>query len=234
MFKSLIFLSLSTWLFAGVHPHWDYDTHGPKQWGEFSQTCEKGKLQSPINIESNATVSLEDSHILVIDENRSSSAKVLDNGHSIEVDPKDGGDIVIGGKKFHLVQFHFHSISENTLDGKHYPLELHAVHKDKDGHLAVLGVLFDVGAHNEALDQVLNNVGKAINVNMMTLLPHNTSGYYHWFGSLTTPPCTEDVEWYLFKEIPTLSEQQLKRFQKYYNHNYRPVQPLYERKVEAH
>ncbi|MBN2895997.1 MAG: carbonic anhydrase family protein [Campylobacterales bacterium] len=91
-----------------------------------------------------------------------------------------------------------------------------------------------MGAHNEALDQVLNSVGKAIDVNMMTLLPHNTNGYYHWFGSLTTPPCTEDVEWYLFKEVPTLSQQQLKRFQKYYNHNYRPVQPLYDRKVEAH
>ncbi len=215
------------------HAHWDYATHGPADWGHFSATCEKGKSQSPINIRTVDTVNLNSSHILKLDEDRHTVAEVIDNGHSIKITPKKGGKIVLNGVVFKLLQFHFHGNSENTVNGVHFDLEMHMVHQNADGTLAVVAVVYNEGKNNPALDNILGGIGKTIRIDPADLLPADTNKYYHWVGSLTTPPCSEHVEWYLLKEPQSASKEQIAAFRKYYDHNFRPTQPLNNRKVEA-
>ena len=226
---------LATAAFLGAHEaHWDYDKHGPAHWGEFSETCAKGKEQSPIDIQNEKTKKLPAKYLLKLDEDRHTTAKVIDNGHSIKITPEQGGDLYIDGEKFHLLQFHYHGLSENTIDGKHSALEMHMVHQNKDGKLAVIGVMYKEGKNNPVLDNILGNVGETIRIDPIDILPADTQRYYHWKGSLTTPPCSEDVEWFLMRTPVEASKDQISAMRKYYDHNNRPVQPLNGRTVQNH
>jgi len=219
---------------ASDKAHWDYDKHGPAHWGEFSKTCKIGKVQSPINIVSSSKISLKAKYALLLDESRSTTAKVYDNGHGIKVEPAAGGKMAVDGVEYKLLQFHFHGRSENTIDGHQFALEAHMVHQKKDGGLAVVGVMFEEGENNPLLDNILGNVGETIRVNPNDLLPNHTHSYYHWQGSLTTPPCSEGVEWFLMKEVVTASKEQIAEFRKYYNDNFRPTQPLNGRTIGSY
>jgi len=239
MTKRLLVLTttalLATGAFAENHKiHWDYAKHGPSHWGEFSKTCKIGKAQSPINIVSSSKVSLKPKYALLLDEGRSTTAKVYDNGHGIKIEPKEGGQMAFNGIEYKLLQFHFHGRSENTIDGKHYALEAHMVHQNKDGGLAVVGILFKEGKNNPLLDNILGNVGEVIRVNPNDLLPEDTQRYYHWQGSLTTPPCSEGVEWFLMKTPIEASKDQIAAFRKYYDNNFRPTQPLNGREIGSY
>jgi carbonic anhydrase len=237
---TLALVAAATLSFANSHEashakaHWDYDQHGPAHWGEFSSTCKVGKSQSPIDIKSDSTIKLDSSNVLMLDEDRNTIATVVDNGHGIVVTPKNGGKITLNGVEYKLLQFHFHGKSENKINGVQYDLEMHMVHQSSEGKLAVIAVLYLEGDNNPLLDNVLGSVGQEIRVNPNDLLPENTKRYYHWKGSLTTPPCSEDVEWYLMKESQSASADQIKEFRKYYDHNFRPTQPLNGRKVQVH
>ena len=114
-----------------------------------------------------------------------------------------------------------------------YDLEMHMVHQNADGRLAVVGVLYLEGENNPLLDNVLGSVGRDTRIDPNDLLPDNTDKYYHWKGSLTIPPCSENVEWYLMKAAQYASKNQIEAFRKYYDNNFRPTQPLNGRKVEA-
>ncbi len=230
---TLALLASATMMFANSKAHWDYDKHGPAHWGEFSSTCKIGKSQSPINVKTVDTVNLNSANRLILDEDCNTIAKVIDNGHSIKVTPEGGGKITLNGVDYKLLQFHFHGLSENTVNGVHYDLEMHMVHQNADGKLAVVSVLYLEGENNPLLDNILGGVGRDIRVNPNDLLPDNTKRYYHWKGSLTTPPCSEDVEWYMMKEAQSASADQIEAFRKYYDDNYRPTQPLNGRKVEV-
>jgi carbonic anhydrase len=98
--------------------------------------------------------------------------------------------------------------------------------------LAVIGVLFVEGKNNPLLDNVLGGVGRTIRIDPQDLLPHDANHYYHYVGSLTTPPCTEGVQWYILKQPVTASKDQIQTMRTYYENNYRPVQSLSGRKVE--
>ncbi len=225
---------LATVAFLGAsEAHWDYDKHGPAHWGEFSETCSKGKEQSPIDIQNVQTKPLPEKYVLKLDEDRHTIAQVVDNGHSIKITPDKGGDLYIDGEKFQLLQFHYHGLSENTVDGKHFDLEMHMVHQNKDGKLAVIGVFYTEGKNNPALDNILGNVGEKIRIDPVDILPADIQHYYHWKGSLTTPPCSENVEWFLMRTPVEASKDQIAALRKYYNHNYRPTQPLNGRAVEG-
>ncbi len=213
--------------------HWDYDKHGPAHWGEFSKTCEAGKSQSPIDIKKAETKALGKSSLLTLDEDRHTIAKVIDNGHSIKITPDNGGKVLIDGEAFNLLQFHYHGLSENTVEGEHYALEMHMVHQNKAGKLAVIGVMYVEGKNNPALDNILGNVGENIRIDPADILPADTQHFYHWSGSLTTPPCSEDVEWFLMKTPVEASKDQIAAMRKYYDHNNRPTQPLNGRKVQS-
>lgn len=214
--------------------HWDYREHGPEKWGEFSQTCAKGHAQSPINIISDETVSMDTQYALHLHEDVHTTAKVIDNGHSIKVTPKAGGTIELHGETFHLLQFHFHGRSEHTVNGKRYDLVAHFVHQNpKTEQLAVVAVFFEEGENNPVLDNILGNIGEEIRIDPQDLLPKDTAHYYHYVGSLTTPPCSENVQWYLLKHSSSASKDQIEAFRKYYVDNERPIQELYDRKIES-
>ena len=131
------------------------------------------------------------------------------------------------------MQLHFHSPSENTIDGKSFPLEMHLVHKDAQGNLAVVAVMFENGVANPALSELFKDVplkagSKELNqksINLNALLPKDHA-YYGFNGSLTTPPCSEGVTWVVLKNPVSLSAEQLKTFNNYYKGNNRPVQPI--------
>lgn len=213
--------------------HWDYDTHGPMCWGDFAQECQKGHMQSPIDINTKKTKPVKGPFALNMSEDVHTTADVVDNGHAIQVNVKNGGKLMIEGKEYTLLQFHFHGHSEHTINGKQYALEGHLVHKSADGHLAVVGVMFNEGANNPVLDNVLGGVGRTIRIDPQDLLPGNKGHYYHYVGSLTTPPCTEGVHWYILSQPMFASKDQIKTMRSFYDKNFRPVQPMYDRKLEA-
>jgi len=214
--------------------HWDYSKNGPTHWGEFSKTCAKGHAQSPINIVPGKSVELNAQYKLHLHEDIHTTAKVIDNGHSIKVTPKEGGTIELHGETFKLLQFHFHGKSEHTIDGKRYDMVAHLVHQNpKTKQLAVIAVFFEEGKNNPVLDNVLSGIDKDIRIDPADLLPADTSHYFHYVGSLTTPPCSENVQWYLLKQPAQASKDQIEAFRKYYVDNERPVQELYDRTIEA-
>ena len=144
----------------------------------------------------------------------------------------------VDGKKFELKQFHFHTPSENTINGKHFPMEAHLVHLNKNGEIAVIGIMFKIGKENKALKKFQNKISNKLNhknkitsyLNPEELLP-KTKDYYRFNGSLTTPPCSEGVRWFVFKDAVEMSKEQLKLFSNIMGKNNRPTQPINARKV---
>jgi carbonic anhydrase len=164
--------------------------------------------------------------------------KAEDNGHAVQVNT-DTTEALIRGRHFKLAQFHFHAESEHTIDAKHYPLEGHFVFKAQDGRLAVIGVMYQVGQANPAAQAVIDDLeakdGKVPqpSIDIASLLPKQRD-YYHYLGSLTTPPLTENVEWYVLPAPVTMSEKQMAVFLSHYPHNNRKIQPLNGRPVIHH
>jgi len=214
--------------------HWDYSKNGPAHWDEFSKTCGAGHAQSPINIVPGKSVSMNHQYDLHMHEDVHTSAKVIDNGHSIKVTPKVGGTIELHGETFNLLQFHFHGKSEHTIDGKRYDMVAHMVHQNpKTKQLAVVAVFFEEGEANKVLEKIINNVGGSVKIDPQDFVPLETAHYYHYVGSLTTPPCSENVQWYLLKTPQPASKAQIEHFRKYYVDNERPVQELHDRHIES-
>lgn len=219
--------------FAAKDAHWGYEGNtGPSHWAELSDAnfaCAKGKNQSPINIERAISAKINDlkTHY------KSGVEQVINNGHTIQANYRAGSSIEVDGHSYALKQFHFHTPSENMVDGKQYPLEMHAVHLDNDGNIAVVGVLFEEGSTNPQLAEVLANVdkGQALNdLDVRSLLPKKAD-HYRFNGSLTTPPCTEGVKWLVMKQHATLDKQQIAAFNSAMQHNNRPIQQLNARVV---
>ncbi|MCK1993941.1 carbonic anhydrase family protein [Peribacillus muralis] len=194
---------------------------------------ESGDTQSPIDIETTKTQEMKDSGAIELNYNKAVLV-AEDNGHSIQLGVT--GTAKINGRNFDLKQFHIHAPSEHKLDGKHYPIEVHFVNKAQDGRLAVIGVFFKEGAENQGFKKVIDSIKKGDKntsvgeINIATMLPANKS-YYHYLGSLTTPPLSENVEWYVMKNPVDVSKAQIETFQSYYNGNNRDIQPLNKRLI---
>lgn len=221
--------------------HWGYSGHGgPKEWAALDEgfkTCKLGKLQSPINIETRKVEKAADGKPIGF-AYTSGSGEVVNNGHTIQINLPASGAITLDGTEYKLLQFHFHTPSEEKMDGKNYPLVAHLVHKSAQGQLAVVGVLFKAGKENAALKPVFAALpaksGETAKLDTpfdaAALLPADHA-YYAFMGSLTTPPCSEEVHWQVLKTPVELSNAQLASFRKLYAMNARPVQPLNGRKV---
>ena len=240
---SLLF-SVSSMLYAGIHGEWGYSGDGdPAHWGDIKSEffmCRDGKNQSPINIQKSETIQaagLKD----IIFHYVTNAVEAVNNGHTVKVSVASGSYIELDGIQFELKQFHFHSPSENKIDGKDFPLEAHFVHASKDGQLAVVAVMYEQSKENKVLKKICNKIfshmdevtecalsSKDIN----TLLPVNKA-YYIFDGSLTTPPCSEGVRWLVLQDYPQVSAEQAKKFVNVMmkGRNNRPVQPLNARKV---
>ncbi|MGX7148688.1 carbonic anhydrase [Enterococcus ureasiticus] len=206
--------------------HFEYDDQ--KSWKQVS-----GKMQSPIDIPDSSVEKMEDGGSIKLDYS-SEITNAENNGHSIQVN--DSGKATINQRTFALTQFHFHAESEHTVNGKHYPLEAHFVNESQDGRLAVIGVFFIEGADNKGFQEVLDDVSddkKTAISDIKSMFPENMS-YYHYLGSLTTPPLTENVEWYILKNPVEVSKKQINMFQEYYEHNNRNIQSLNDRVILEH
>lgn len=222
------------------HPHWAYEgEHGPAHWGDMSkefEACSKGKNQSPVDIAGAEEADLKDIEFSY----KPSKLNVLNNGHTVQVNYDKGSSIKVDGVEYQLVQFHFHDPSEHTIGGKSFPTELHLVHKNGKGELAVVGVVIEKGAQNPAYKEIWANLPKKadekkevnVAINADDLLP-KTRTYYTYTGSLTTPPCTENVKWLVLKTPIQMSETQIDQFNGVIKGNNRPVQPINTRKIKA-
>ncbi|NAS12945.1 carbonic anhydrase [Poritiphilus flavus] len=169
----------------------------------------------------------------------SSTTEIINNGHTIQFNYKGTGTLSFQGSDYDLLQFHFHANSEHTVDGNYSPLEAHLVHRNAFGSLSVIGVLFEIGAENTFLDQFLSElpteegemyIDADLEYLASGLLPANKS-YYNYDGSLTTPPCSEIVEWIVMENPVEISQAQLDVFAEILGYNFRPVQPLGERTI---
>jgi len=232
--------ALGAWA-QGEHAHWDYQGKlGAKAWGDLEPgfaTCKLGKHQSPIDIRvkqaKKAALAPIGFHYT------ESTGETVNTGHTIQVNLADGGSIHLAEGDFKLVQFHFHTPSEERIDGKAYPMVAHLVHRNDAGQLAVVAVLLKEGKENAALKSVFDalpaKAGQAeplkTALNPADLLPAGHD-YYHFTGSLTTPPCSEDVTWQVLRQPLEVSKGQLAAFRKIYRMNARPVQPLNGRVLE--
>lgn len=220
--------------------HWGYTGHeSPEHWGDLSSEysiCKDGRNQSPVNIEKTIEASLPP---LVFQYNKT-SMDMIDNGHTVQANYDGGSTLTVNGHTFDLVQFHFHTPSENAVDGRLFPMEAHLVHADKDGNLAVVSVLFEEGASNPLLDklwpQMPTKVGEGVKdldmtFNVEEMLPADHS-YYRFNGSLTTPPCTQGVYWFVLKTPATVSRAQVTKFNTVIGvDNNRPLQPRNARPI---
>ncbi|AVF36848.1 carbonic anhydrase [Rahnella sikkimica] len=238
---SVVLAAFTFSTYASETPHWSYDgDEAPQNWSKLSpdfHLCEQGKMQSPIDIKDALKV-----HAHPLDVRYTlPPVNVVNNGHSVQVNVREGDFITLDGEKFVLQQFHFHAPSENTLNGKSFPMEAHFVHMDADGEIAVVAVMFETGAANPELEKIWQQMpektGETVtlksNVALSALLPKDLT-HYRYSGSLTTPPCTEGVRWLVIKQPQTLSEQQLEKFQHVLHHaNNRPVQSLHGRVIVA-
>lgn len=222
-------------------PHWTYEGEaGPEHWAELSpkyEKCGAGTRQTPIDLASGEVVpmGLEDVEF----QYGTAGATVLNNGHTIQVNVAEGNGIVLDGVTYGLIQFHFHTPSEHTIDGASYPLELHLVHKDGSGNLAVVGVMLEKGEKNPALSQVWGKSlprteGKELAlkapIDLDGLLPSDRAAY-RYLGSLTTPPCSEGVKWIVLKSSVTMTTRQIAAFKKIFPMNARPLQPINARSI---
>jgi len=223
---------------ASEGAHWAYEGHGgPAEWGGLAPeyaACSMGKEQSPIDLKQPVAAIMGDP----VPAWRPLPLKVMNNGHTIQVDCTGGGTLALDGKSYDLLQFHFHHPSEHTVDGAVFDMECQFVHKAADGALAVLGVMIAKGAPNPALEaiwQVMpDKAGETATgttlLDASMLLPQDVVTF-RYAGSLTTPPCSEVVQWVVYRQAITASAEQLGRFAKLFANNARPVQPLNRRKL---
>ncbi len=215
--------------------HWSYSGDaGPEYWGELSPEyalCTDGSAQSPIDIRDASALDLVD-----IEFHYGESANnILNNGHTIQVNIDAGSAIHYNGITYDLLQFHFHSPSEHTIDGMPAPMEIHFVHQDPNsGALAVVGILLSEGkddneAYAAVFDHLPAQVGEAEAAGepivLAALLPEART-FFTYQGSLTTPPCSEIVRWLLLDTPVALSARQIAAFTAIFDANARPVQPL--------
>lgn len=238
--------------------HWSYfdGPGGPENWGEISKAnlaCSKGKTQSPININVDNAVKVDLDPLEFM--YRPSPLSIVDNGHTVMVNYGEGSNLLVNGRQYRLIQFHFHKPSEEAINGERMDMVVHLVHQHHDGSLAVVGVLMSTkglsgsdkkswwgssyGQANPLISTLWNNLplvkekvsspGVLIDVNQ--LLP-NDKAFYTYMGSLTTPPCSENVLWFVMKNPISVSEDQVKNFGRLYPMNARPLQPKGDRLVK--
>jgi len=221
---------------AGAASHWGYEGEmNPAKWGEAFPVCGTGKSQSPLDIrgpfeKATATIKLD---------YKPGPLKLLNNGHTIQVMATPGSTMSVAGESYELLQFHFHRPSEEHVDGKPSAMVAHFVHKSASGKLAVIGVLLNEGKENALIQSVWSHATKSeapesvvpgVEINPGGLMPAKMN-FYSYEGSLTTPPCTEGVTFFILKAAVSLSKAQVEEFP--FKMNARPTQPLNGRKITA-
>ena len=221
--------------------HWDYrGAHGMAHWAKLDhgfEVCGSGRRQSPIDIRQATPAplpALEFAYTAV-------APAIVNNGHTIQVNVPAGQFLTVGGKRLELLQFHFHTPSEERVKGKASAMVAHLVHRDEDGHLAVVAVLLESGRGGSPFDTVLGHLPRKagqtltvadLSLDLQALLPKDRR-YYDFEGSLTTPPCSEGVHWMVLREPVAVQLKSIQAFRALYANNARTVQPLGGREVRV-
>ncbi|MEH6588967.1 MAG: carbonic anhydrase family protein [Halioglobus sp.] len=212
---SNLFLTLAVQA-AGNDVHWTYEgTHGPEHWGELSEDfvqCRVGLNQSPVDINSTIDADLPP---LVLDYN-GYTTELINKGHTGQANVEPGSFLRVDGQAFELVQLHLHTPSEHQIEGKQFLMEVHLVHQNESGELAVVAMLYDEGTSTREIEQynfrLPADVGRAVPYRQpLSDFPAANApdiDYYRYNGSLTTPPCSEGVRWFVLKDINTTTREQ--------------------------
>ena len=224
--------------------HWSYDgaTDGADRWGDLDPeyaVCKTGKQQSPIDIENAEKADLPALRF----EYQSGPVRIINNGYTavrVNYPPGNGNFLIVGDKRYELTQFHFHRPSEEYIHGRPADMVIHLMHRSGDGEVAGVAIPLKAGRSNPTIGQLWQYMPETagpeheipgIEVNPATLVPHDTS-YYMYAGSVTAPPCTEGVTWFVVKTSMNISPGQIAAFARLYPHDVRPVQPLNGRVVK--
>lgn len=238
-----IFLLSTTYLSAPVTPSWSYiGETGSDHWGRLDHAfskCAEGMRQSPINIrlsQVNRIQSIEDMKVNYLP----TVFTISNNGHTIQANPStNNNSIIVEGKEYTLQQLHFHKPSEHQINGMTFAMEGHLVHQTREGDIAVVGFFIKAGKENKELAKMWAKLPKLKTkedimldkpMDLVHLLP-KVKKYFLYDGSLTTPPCTERVNWVIFEAPIELSKVQIEAFRWIFPDNHRPVQPLNKRQV---
>ena len=245
----ICFPLFALWLIVGVGTGWAADEQGVSSWSYEGQesaahwdmlspaymACESGSHQSPIDIAMSRHTQQQEQLVF---HHQSGLVRALDNGHTIQINVPPGNELNLNGRTYRLNQFHFHEPSEHHVDGRTYPMEIHSVYRDTKGHVVVIGVLVEAGTPNQALAALwtmlpmkTGELGTEHPFNPQDLIPPNTH-HFSYHGSLTTPPCTEGVQWIVLRDPISMSVQQIAQFVSIIGHNARPVQPLHGRRIQ--
>lgn len=221
---------------AAEGAHWTYEGHGgPQEWGSLEKgfaACSVGSQQSPINLEGAVRAETEGPVLAW----KPLALKVVNNGHTIQADVTGGGaTATLGGRTYTLRQFHFHAPSEHTVDGRHTAMEAHFVHDAPEGGLLVVGVFMAPGAANAAFSSVMAAAPRsqgekvlAAPLDPAALLPA-ARGAYRYEGSLTTPPCSEIVDWNVLAGPVEVAQADIDAFRAIFPMNARPLQAVNRR-----
>ena len=202
--------------------------------------CKEGQKQSPIDISVTRQTKLSRINFSYMAEPK----EILNNGHTVQVNMEKGSSVTVAGKKYKLLQFHFHAPSEHTINGKPADMVAHFVHQAKDGQLGVVGVLFKIAPGKSSANATLAKLWEympkyagdkkaiASGITVAKLLP-SKANYYHYSGSLTTPPCSENVNWMVLQNTVSVSAAQVAAFSEVIHRNVRPVQSQHGRVIES-
>jgi len=226
---------------AGKLKHWGYENEvGPEHWAAIVENSEcGGRFQSPVNLV-NYTVDPDLKPLEIHYADSTHIHDVINNGHSIQYNFEAGDYLVLEGKNYVLKQFHFHEPAEHLIDGVRYPMVLHLVHMSAEGSYVVLAIMAKEGRNSEPFEFLERYLplkhGDTVSVDqsfdMNLSLPPNKS-YFTYTGSLTTPPCTENVRWFIFRDPITVSLEQVEEIKDLMPlNNYRNIQPLNGRDIK--
>jgi carbonic anhydrase len=220
---------------AADGPHWDYEGHGgAAKWGDLAESykaCALGTEQSPIDLSGSIKVTLDP-----LDLNWKPQAyEIENNGHTIQAEAAPGSTLTIGRDIYTLVQFHFHAPSEHAVNGHRSAMEVHFVHAAPGGRIAVVGVLMKAGRKNAAFAAIMRAVPRTEGekrldrpIDPRQFLPANRA-LYRYEGSLTTPPCSEVVDWNVYEQPIEVAGEDIEAFKAIFPMNARPLQPVNRR-----
>ena len=222
-------------------PRWAYDgPTGPDHWGELdsaSSVCGQGGSQSPLDLTASLRVAALAGLPFAYGPTR---LRVSNTGRTFQVNVDKGSSLSFDGKRYDLQEFHFHTPSEHTLDGRTYPLEIQFAHLATDKSMLAVALLVTEGAPNSSLMKISDKLPRARGefdttqtIDLKDLLPRNVDEYLTYAGSLTTPPCTENVRWVVLQHTIEMSKAQIAAFRSVFAMNARPTQPLGARTVLA-
>ncbi|WP_115573781.1 carbonic anhydrase [Xanthomonas campestris] len=215
---------------------WGYTgPEGAEHWAELAKEnalCGNGQQNSPIDLKDAIDATLGKLQL----DYGAVPLVVRNTGHSIQLDLHAGGTMRVGGKQYDALQLHFHHPSEHLLNGRRFPMEAHIVHQGPDGALGVLAIFFETGKANPAFQRVIDAMPSDKNQTRQVadalvrasdfLPPANQRSFYRYEGSLTTPPCSETVDWVVLSQPVQVSREQINAFERVYPFNARPLQPL--------